>query len=330
LRLDAITAGCCLISLLVGGCVTTSELPPGCDVVVVAPASIQTASKAAGVGDTLCLSGRFVISSPIRPKDGQTFLGPAEVTGSGHTAIQARAEGAPTGAIDVTINGLEIHGFDLRAVGCWRGTTVRDSELHDNGRIGVGCGLRGGGGVLIEGNHIHSNGDPAHTGGGAGGMKFAACDGCTVRDNLIESNIGNGIWCDVDCGAFTAVGNQVEGNTRKGIFYEISHGPALIADNTVTFNNCAERYWPNPDPVCDLPDGSFGPQSAAAPGGGIAANSSLGVTIRENMLEGNEGSGIVIRDDDRPYDAPLETVIQGNELLGDEIKGCELDGVTCS
>ena len=315
------------------GCVADRQPPPpGCDIQVEAPASIHRASESMPTGATLCLSGHFLIPTPIRPKDGQTFLGPAVLEGvdGAETGFEMKGGAGNQGiARDVTIERVEMFGFFLRAVECWQGTNVRGSELHHNGRNGLGCGLRAGG-VLIERNDIHHNGDPSHTGSGAGGMKLAGGDGVLIRGNRIHENIGNGIWCDVDCGTFTAVGNDVFGNTRKGIFYEISHGPALIAGNTVTFNNCAPRYWPDPEPACDLPDGSFGPQSASAPGGGIATNSSLGVTIRDNVFEGNEGSAIAIRDDARPYDAPLQTVIEDNELGGDEIRGCEIEGVSCS
>ena len=319
------------ILVLAVGCVSDGG-DGNCDVAVRAPASIQEASAGADAGATLCLSGEFQLSMPIRPKDGQTFIGPAVLKGvdGAHTGFALKGGAGPAGiASDVTIERVEMFGFVLRAVECWQGAVVRDSELHHNGRNGVGCGLQDGD-VLIEGNDIHHNGDPSHTGSGASGLKLAGGEGVVVRGNRVHENIGNGIWCDVDCGAFSALDNEVFGNTRKGIFYEISHGPALIAGNTVTFNNCSPRYWPDPEPACDLPDGSFGPQSAAAPGGGIAANSSQGVTIEDNVVEGNEGSGIVIRDDARPYDAPLQIVIRGNELHGDRLKGCEIAGVSCS
>lgn len=310
---------------------TTSPAGGECDVVVEAPASIQAAATAAGPSATLCLRGSFELAEPVQPLDGQAFVGPAVIEGVGgaHTGFELKGGAGPNGiARDVRIERVEMFGFTLRAIECWQGAVIRDTKLHHNGRNGLGCGLRAGG-VLIEDNDIHHNGDPEHTGRGAAGMKLAGGDGVVVRNNVVHENIGNGIWCDVDCGAFEATGNEVYGNTRKGIFYEVSRGPALIAENIVTFNNCSPDYWPEPEPACDLPDGGFGPQSAAAPGGGIATNSALGVTIRDNVVEGNEGAGIAIRDDGRPYDAPLAIEIRDNDLRGDELKGCDLEGVTC-
>jgi hypothetical protein len=310
---------------------TFSPLPECQGVDVVAPASIQNAINSNQTGTTFCLSGTFNIGNPLVPKDGQSFVGPAEIVGvnANDTAFLIRDAGASSGALNVTVDDLDIHGFTLRAVACWLGTTVRNSEIHHNNRNGLGCGLNGGAGVLIENNHIYSNGSTDELGAGGGGMKFANGDGVTVRDNLIEANIGNGIWCDLDCGTFTVTGNTVLGSTRKGIFFEISFGPALIEDNTVRFNNCSPSYWGDGNPECSLPSGDFGPQSAGSPGGGIAANSSMHVTIRNNILGDNEVAGINFRDDGRQYDAPFNILAEFNTLNGDLVRNCDIAGITC-
>jgi hypothetical protein len=292
-------------------------------------ASIQVAVNAAPTGTAFCLSGIYTLTSPIVPKDGQSFAGPAAVRGSIDTAFLLRADGASTGAEDVTLRGLDIGGFGLRAVACWRGFVGVDLDVHDNGRNGIGCGLNGGSGVTVRDSYIHDNGSPSETGRGAGGMKFANASGVLVEGNVIERNIGNGVWCDVDCGSFVVRDNVVRGNTRKGIFFEISFGPALIEGNTVTENNCSPVWWGDGNPECDLPDGTFGPQSAGAPGGGIATNSSKNVTIRANTLGGNMVAGINVRDDSRQYNVPFNILIEGNTLNGDRIVGCGLSGVTC-
>lgn len=314
---------------------------PGCDVSVVAPASIQNAINAQPTGATLCLSGTFTLSAKVSPKDGQSFIGPATVRAASSSVMigfELREAGASVGAENVTIEDVEITGFGDDGVHCWRGMTLRDVHIHHNAGTGIGCGLNGGGGVLVEDSTIDHNGDPSETGGGAGGMKFAGGDGITVRDNFIEANIGNGIWCDLDCGALTVTGNTVLGSTRKGIFFEVSLGPALIANNTVQFNNCAPSYWGDGQPECDLPDGSFGPQSAGSPGGGIAANSSMHMVIRNNILGGNRVAGINFRDDCRPacsnaqkgYNAPFNILVTGNTLNGDAVLNCDIAGITCT
>ncbi len=288
-----------------------------CDgVAVTGGTDIQTAIDSHPPGTTFCLSGAFVLASSVLPKPLDVFVGPADLSGSIETGFDLKA----SGAVGVTIDALTLHGFSVSAVNCWTGATVRNSELYDNARNALGCGLEGTGGVLIEGNDIHDNGSAAELGRGAAGMKFARADGVVVRNNRIDHNIGNGVWCDVDCRVFTVQGNTVWGNLQKGIFFEISLGPALIEDNTVTYNNCAPSVWGS---TCT-------PQRSGSPGGGITANSSMNVTIRDNVLGHNEVAGINFRDDSRPYDAPFHIVVSGNELNGDVLLRCESLGVTCS
>ncbi len=301
-----------------------------CDgVAVPSGASIQQHIDANPAGATLCLSGTYRVGIPLQPKDGQTFVGPASLVGDGADTGFAVKTGNGRGATGVTIDGLEMSGFTLRAVDCWEGTTVRRSDIHHNGRNGLGCGLEGHGGVLIEDNDVHHNGNTLELGRGGAGMKFAAAGGVTVRGNRVWENVGNGVWCDVDCGAFTVVDNRIWGNTRKGVFYEISHGPALIAGNTVLDNNCSPDYWGDGNPACYLNPGVYGPQSPGSPGGGIATNSSTNVTIRDNVLGGNMEAGINVRDDSRIYDAPFGIRIEGNDMRGDRLLHCGEWGVTC-
>jgi hypothetical protein len=295
--------------------------------------SIQRAATASPTGTRFCLSGTFTINAPIVPKDGQSFVGPATIAAASgaETAFELKPGSTETAnASNVTIENLEIRGFALNGIECWTGTIIRNSNIHHNARNGIGCGLDGSGGVLIVGNSVHHNGTPTQAGKGAAGMKFGNVNGVTIRGNLVEANIGNGIWCDMGCRSFTVDGNTVRGSTRKGIMYEISYGPALIVNNIVKTNNCSPVYWPNPNPACPIGDGKYGPQSIGAPGGGIAANSSKYVTIRGNTLGGNMSSGISLRDDSRQYQAPFVISISGNVMNGDKLNGCTIAGVSCS
>jgi parallel beta-helix repeat protein len=305
-------------------------------------ANIQAAANANPTGTTFCLAGSYTLSTSVVPKDGQSFVGPAKIRGTADVAFLLRADGAPMGSEDVTLRDLDIAGFALRGVACWRGFVGERLVIHDNGRNGIGCGLDGGSGITVRDSHIFSNGNPAETGAGAAGMKFARASGVLVEGNTIELNIGNGVWCDLDCGSFTVRGNTVHGNTRKGIFFEVSKGPAVIAANVVTSNNCAPLIWGDGKPECDLPDGTFGPQSAGSPGGGIAMNSSCPASgtcvIRDNVLGGNAVAGINFRDDARPagsnagvgYDQPFAILVEGNDLNGDRLLNCLLAGITCT
>ncbi|HEX6130337.1 MAG TPA: right-handed parallel beta-helix repeat-containing protein, partial [Actinomycetota bacterium] len=307
-----------------------------CDAAAVGPDDdVVAIVDAAPAGATVCLSGTFVLDEPIDPKDGQRLVGPAILRGDGlvTTGVMVRAPASSVGAMDVVIDDLEISGFTLRAIACWRGTVVRGAWLHDNGRNGIGCGLAGGGPLLVEDSVIERNGDPAHVGSGSAGIKVADGTNVTVRGSVVEANVGNGIWCDADCGALEVSGNLVVGSTRRGIFVEVSRGPALIDGNTVQRNNCSPDYWGDGEPDCVLPGGGFGPLSAGAPGGGIAMNSSCpapaACVVRDNVLGGNEVAGVNFRDDTRVYDAPFDVVVEGNVANGDRLLRCGEWGIVC-
>jgi hypothetical protein len=272
-------------------------------------------------GTSFCLTGIYRLSSPLRPKDGQSFIGPAEIVGAdGNEAgfILADERGR-----DVTFRFLDMSGFALRAIDCAVGTVVRDSFIHDNGRNGLGCGLNGEGGVVIEGNEIAGNGSPEHLGSGSAGMKFARGHGVIVRDNHIHDNLGNGVWCDVQCGDLLVEGNLIERNSRKGVHYEKSGasdevvefvGEAIIRDNVVTGNG-----WEGRKHAAD---------------GGIVCVSCMNMTIEGNSTSDNGRAGVVIRQDGRVTGEKhgwqiANVVIRGNDLA-DGAEGCELPGVTCS
>ena len=280
-------------------------------------------------GTRFCLSGTFALTSPVFPKDGQVFTGPAEIVSSGaQTAFDLAVSSIDLSAADVVIEDLDISGF-YRGIECWLGAVVRGSEIHHNERNAIGCGLKGLGGVTIERNHLHHNGSIEEVGAGAAGVKIANGTGVVIRSNLVESTIGNGLWCDAGCGQIEIVGNTIVGSTRKGIFYEISRGPALVTANTVRENNCSPVHWGNGNPDC--PRGNtFGPQGAGTAGGGISATSSTNVTITENVLGGNMVAGVNFHDDSRLYDPPFAIAVERNRPNGDAILRCGEWGITCA
>ena len=55
----------------------------------------------------------------------------------------------------------------------------------------------------------------------------------TVKDNLIDSNICNGLWFDIRCSNITIVRNTVLNNATDRIEYEYLCSDAIIADNLV-------------------------------------------------------------------------------------------------
>jgi len=301
-----------------------------CDVSVPDGGDIQAAADAAPVGSVVCLTGTYRIAAPIHAKDGQSFVGPASITGTTHTGfeLKGRRSGLDE-AIDVTLIDLDISGFELRAVECWRGTTILGGRLHHNGRNGLGCGLEyARGHVLIDGVELDHNGSEGHLGSGASGMKIAQLgpDGLTVRNSNIHDNIGNGIWCDVQCvGTFLIEDNLITANARKGVHYEKSgasdefregevvEGQAIIRNNVVTGNGTEGRTH--------------------AADGGIVGVSSRNMLIEGNTTADNHRAGIVLETDGRLSGAkhgwPVEAIVRHDDA-DDGIMGCDEAGVSCS
>jgi parallel beta helix pectate lyase-like protein len=274
--------------------------------------SIQRAIDRHRPGSAFCLSGTFRIRHPIEPKSGDRFTGPAMLVaanGSDHAFDLKRAH-----ARNVVIKELDISGFDVSGIQCWLGAVIRGSSIHGNDRNGIGCGLENlVSRVVVRGNEIWNNGSEDDAGSGAGGMKFArsgvpgdAGSGVTVVGNDVHGNVGNGIWFDVDSAGDVISDNIVTANSRKGILYEISAGPARIFDNVVTGNNTSKLNT----------------------GAGISIVSSMRVRVTGNSFGENFNWGVKIRATSRGH--RLKNIrIHDNDLNGDEMGGCSLDGTRC-
>ena len=65
----------------------------------------------------------------------------------------------------------------------------------------------------------------------SGGGKFADCDHVTLRYHEAASNLGPGIWFDIDNTNIIIEKCRAFHNNYCGIFFEISQGPVLIKDN---------------------------------------------------------------------------------------------------
>ena len=157
-----------------------------------------------------CLSGAFNINSPIMPKDGNSFTGPASITGAGNHGFDLRS-GTNAGSDNVTLTNLDVGGFDVSGVECWLGLTISGGRYHNNLHNGIGCGLvdTPDADVLIDGAQVDHNGSLAELGRGGGGMKFARADGLVVRNTETFLNIGDAIWCDVQCDDVRYINNLV-------------------------------------------------------------------------------------------------------------------------
>jgi hypothetical protein len=260
-----------------------------------------------------------VLNDQVVPKQGQSFIGPAVlVAGNGN------ATGFAVKTRDVSFMHLEMSGFGARAIECWAGTRVIGGHYHHNGRNGIGCGLDGEGGVLVDGVEVDHNGSDAELGKGSSGMKFARAHGVVVRNSFIHDNVGSGVWCDVQCGDYTVVDNTIVRNSRKGVHYEKSgasdeegtyEGFAYIARNVIQDNGLEGREY--------------------AADGGVALVSSKNALIEQNVFGRNPRGGVFIRQDGRLSGekhgwAISNVVVRNNTMNGDRIVGCDISGVKCA
>lgn len=194
--------------------------------------------------------------------------------------IEKYANPAQRGAIaagrDWSISASEVrfnHGVGIKTGAA---TQVLDSHIHHNGQLGIGGG---GVGVLIEGSEIAFNGiagfNPSWE---AGGIKAVFTTNLVVRNNLVYSNRGPGVWSDAGGDGTVYEGNRILNNEHAGIKHEIS-GSALVRSNTIIGNGFAptnRERWP-----------------------GILLRESGPVVVESNVLASNVDPLTLLEDDDR-------------------------------
>ncbi len=206
----------------------------------------------------------------IAPLTGDTFIGQFGTTLTGTTAQHAFESANPNVTIqnflitgyqapqysgtiqaDVTTNWTidhcEISNSAYVALAVLDGSTVTNNYVHNNAVAGLGAdSLAGytsqpthwttqGAPILIQNNLIADNNPngTASAGWDACGLKIWECNNCTIANNTLTDNIGNGIWLDTCRGGDVVENNLVTGSTNYAIFNEITNG-SLITNNTVT------------------------------------------------------------------------------------------------
>lgn len=187
------------------------------------------------------------------------------------------------------------------------GATVRHSKFVRNGEMGLGVSgrnRRGGAStadgddpVVIRFNEFTGNrtlGFDVQAEGGA--MKIAwTTAGSVFEHNWSHGNRGPGVWFDIDNRDAMIRNNRIEYNDGPGIFYEISFGDTVIEDNLVRGNTSH----------------------------GVLISTSQGVVVRDNVVYGNGGDAIQVRDNDRggsddfgPYRGQ-DVLVEDNHVLTD-------------
>jgi hypothetical protein len=285
-----------IVCTLAGPLGTRVARADGCDAVVRTPRELHRAAAQRPRGAVICIRGTIRIGTAVQPKDEQRFVGPGRIRAAG---------GADEGfdldkARGVVIHGLDIAGFQLRAIKCGRNARIIGNHIHHNGRNGIGGGHCAG--LLIQRNEIERNGGRQHIGEGAAGVKLAGdADDTTVVGNHVHHNIGNGLWWDVDAKHALAARNVIVDNVRKGIHYEVSSGPAVFKYNVVRRNN----------------------REGHLNSAGIMVEGSQRVRVFGNRLGGNGHGGILVQSG-RGFQLK-DVWVRGNRLGGDDIR-CQ-DGI---
>lgn len=147
---------------------------------------------------------------------------------------------------DWTIRRVEARLNHGGGLGIGPGMTIEHADVHDNGQIGIiGHGEDQSNDkpgysalVTIRDTRIHRNNvlgfQWRHE---AGATKFKACtSGFLFEGNWVHDNQGSGPWWDNDNYDTTVRDNLVENNLGAGIFYEISYGSTSIIGNVVRGN----------------------------------------------------------------------------------------------
>lgn len=114
--------------------------------------------------------------------------------------------------------------------------TLRGNTFSFNGMNGIRGGWANN--VLLENNTIsYNNIEHFRKAWAAAGIKVINTNGAVWRNNLIEHNIGNGMWLDESSINATIKNNVIRHNEQIGIMFELSH-KANISGNRIS-NNAA-------------------------------------------------------------------------------------------
>jgi hypothetical protein len=118
------------------------------------------------------------------------------------------------------------------------GVSVTDSVFVDNGMVGLHANAADH--LDVERNLVARNNNEHFIATNSSitstaGIKITSTGWATIKNNVIEDNYANGIWCDLSCHDLQIVDNLARRNNQNGIFVEIS-GLALVASNVSVQN----------------------------------------------------------------------------------------------
>jgi hypothetical protein len=311
---------------------------------------LVAAAASAPAGTTFCLGkGTYTIRSTVMLETDDRIVG----KGPTKTAIRPAAADTPVVGFSATLNTgvVAFSRVDLAkfrasptatcgqcgaAIGSAQETggwiSLSRVRCHDNGTYCIGSGANGNIranqlNCYENGYHAGSLDDPA--GRSSSCIKMFG-GSLTLRNSFIHDNDWNGVWCDFcDQTTWIIEDNILNKNGHAAVQWEISG--QLDTDTAVVRHNVINRN---------------GWQIVAADSytsSGVIVSGGRNITIVENVIHGNryvespEGSSLVccrgvwVLDDDRASWEPnlQNVVIRNNDMDGDDIVGCQYEGVTC-
>ncbi|HEY1740032.1 MAG TPA: Ig-like domain repeat protein, partial [Acidimicrobiia bacterium] len=118
------------------------------------------------------------------------------------------------------------------------GVSVTDSVFVDNGMVGLHANAADH--LDVERNLVARNDNEHFVATNSSitstaGIKITSTGWATIKNNVVEDNYANGIWCDLSCHDLQIVDNLSRRNNQNGIFVEVS-GLALVASNVSVQN----------------------------------------------------------------------------------------------
>ncbi|MFN8559172.1 MAG: right-handed parallel beta-helix repeat-containing protein [Dehalococcoidia bacterium] len=209
---------------------------------------VDTANRRLYIGDNP--AGR-VVEAAARQNLLEAYNSPNTVLRGLGFAHAASSASSASGA--VIVNGgstnatVENNTFSWNAgagleIGPSNNVMVRGNTFTYNSWLGI-TGWGGARGTVIQNNYIaYNNQEHFSVYWAAGGVKIVSSYAMTWSDNVVENNLGSGLWCDISCSDAKIVRNLVRNNNLYGIHYEISAN-AIIASNVVANHpNAAAIY----------------------------------------------------------------------------------------
>jgi hypothetical protein len=135
----------------------------------------------------------------------------------------------------------DAHG-DVVSIDYGSGTQVLGNDISHGGDLGLHGDHPSN--LLVQGNTLHDNSTDGFSGSWeAGSIKMGAASGVVIDSNeILHTQVGPGVWCDVACSNIIYSNNRVHDNASSGLFFEISNG-AKIVGNRVWNNNWGNVGW---------------------------------------------------------------------------------------